>query len=169
MTTAQESLVPGDPRLIDSPIARRLLDAPELARLAYVAMDGTPRVVPMGVVRSGSRLVMATFATSAKLRALRTRPEVALTIDRAGPPPEVLTVRGRAEVEETGTVPPEYLEMQTRYSGPDQAAAVAAEVARVGARMARITVTPTWVNVLDFQTRFPQGLVDAGLAGQETS
>jgi hypothetical protein len=158
-------LPPGDVRLIGDPIARRLLDSGELARLAYIATDGTPRVIPIGFVWNGREIVMSTFAKSAKLAALRARPAVAITVDRFGPPPEVLLVRGRAELDEVDGVPAEYEQMQIRDHGPEQGAAMIAEVRKSGARMVRIVVRPEWVSTLDFQTRFPAGLVAAGLAG----
>jgi hypothetical protein len=36
----------GDPRLLESDVARRLLTCTLSARVAYLAVDGTPRVVP---------------------------------------------------------------------------------------------------------------------------
>jgi hypothetical protein len=43
-----ETIAPpqGDPRLLESDVARRLLICTIPARVAYLAMDGTPRVVP---------------------------------------------------------------------------------------------------------------------------
>jgi hypothetical protein len=35
----------GDPRLLESDVARRLLSCTIPARVAYLAVDGTPRVV----------------------------------------------------------------------------------------------------------------------------
>ena len=61
----------GDIRLLQHPIAQRMLASTELARLAFVGPDGTPRVIPMGWVWNGHEIVMATFARSAKLRSAR--------------------------------------------------------------------------------------------------
>ncbi|HEY1918821.1 MAG TPA: hypothetical protein VGH27_24885 [Streptosporangiaceae bacterium] len=48
-TTAADltGLPQGDLRLLDSQTAQRLLASTELARFAYVAADGTPRVFPI--------------------------------------------------------------------------------------------------------------------------
>jgi hypothetical protein len=43
---ARQSLPQGDPRLLESDDARRLLTCTIPARSAYLAVDGTPRVVP---------------------------------------------------------------------------------------------------------------------------
>ncbi|TNC23348.1 pyridoxamine 5'-phosphate oxidase family protein [Amycolatopsis alkalitolerans] len=148
----------GDLRLLESDIARRMLDSTELARLAYVAQDGTPRVLPMLFHWNGTEIVFATFGGTAKLNALRARPDVAITIDTAGPPPVVLLLRGRAEVAEIEGVAPDYLTMQQRYYGPEQGERAAAELQEPGLRMARIAVRPAWVGTFDFMTRFPGGL-----------
>lgn len=163
-STAERTDLPqGDLRLLDSPLAKALLDSTELGRLGYIAADDTPRVIPVGFVWNGADIVIATFAGSPKLRALSRRPEVALTIDRAGPPPEMLTIRGRIDLEDVVGVPAEYIEMQTRYYGAERAAAVVAGIERSGARMVRMVLHPDWVGLLDFQTRFPGRLVEVGL------
>jgi Pyridoxamine 5'-phosphate oxidase len=151
------ALPQGDPGLLDSAVAQRLLGSRELARMAYVAADGTPRVLPMLFSWTGAEIVLSTFAGTHKIKALRQRPAVAITIDSAGPPPEVLLLRGHAEVTDVDGIVAEYLEAQRRYGGPEHAEAVRAEVDRPGTRMARIVVRPNWVGVLDFQTRFPGG------------
>ncbi|MEU5949154.1 hypothetical protein ABZ793_26830 [Micromonospora sp. NPDC047465] len=45
--TESTALPQGAVRLLDHPVARRLLASTELARVASVAPDGTPRVLPM--------------------------------------------------------------------------------------------------------------------------
>ena len=141
--------------LLEHEVAVRLLASTELARLAYVARDGTPRVLPMMFHWTGAELVMATFAGAAKVAALRARPDVAVTIDRAGPPPEVLLLRGRAELTDVDGLVPEYVSAHHRYYGPEQGAANVAGLDRPGVRMVRIAVRPGWAGVLDFRTRFP--------------
>ncbi|TYC20786.1 pyridoxamine 5'-phosphate oxidase [Micromonospora sp. MP36] len=146
----------GDVRLLHSPVAQRLLSSTELARIAYVASDGTPRVFPMLFHWTGAELVLSTFG-GAKVAALRARPAVAITIDAASTPPEVLLIRGRAEVTEVDGIVPEYILAHHRYAGPEQGAANIAAVDHPDTRMFRIAVRPTWVGVLDFQTRLPGG------------
>lgn len=160
------TLPQGDLELLDTDLARRMLVSTELARLAYVAADGTPRVMPMLFHWTGAEVVMSTFAGTAKLAALRARPAVAITIDRAGPPPEVLLVRGNAVVTEMDGAVPEYVAAHRRYYGPEQGEAAIAEVERLGLRMARIAVRPEWVGTFDFQERFPGGVSAEEFAGR---
>src|SRR5690348_10693000 len=105
MTTTTKQ---GSPELLEHETAMRLLASTELARLAYVARDGTPRIMPMLFHWTGTELVMSTFAGAAKIEALRARSDVAVTIDRPGPPPEVLLLRGGVELTEISGIVPEY-------------------------------------------------------------
>jgi PPOX class probable F420-dependent enzyme len=149
------TLPQGDVRLLESELAQRLLASTELARMAYVARDGTPRVFPMMFHWTGEEIVFGTFAGARKIRALRARPAVALTIDAGAAPPEVLLLRGSAEITDVDGLVPEYVLAHHRYYGPEQGARNIAEADRPGVRMARIAVRPTWVGLLDFQTRLP--------------
>ncbi|MDN3353496.1 pyridoxamine 5'-phosphate oxidase family protein [Actinomadura sp. DC4] len=157
MTETMKALPQGDVRLLEHPVAEHLLASTELARLAYVAGDGTPRVMPMLFHWTGEELVMSTFAGARKIATLRARPDVAITIDTAGAPPEVLLIRGRMTVTDVEGVVPEYASAQRRYYGDEAAAAGLAQVDQPGLRMARLAVRPSWVGVLDFQARFPGG------------
>jgi Pyridoxamine 5'-phosphate oxidase len=151
------TLSQGDTRLLETPVAQRLLASTELARVAYVAADGTPRVFPMMFHWTGTELVLPTFAGARKIAALRARPAVAITIDTPSQPPEVLLIRGRALVTDVDGIVPEYALAHYRYAGPEQGAKNIAEVDHPGTKMARISVRPTWVGVLDFRTRLPGG------------
>ena len=95
---------------------------------------------------------------SPKLKALAVDPHVALTIDEhTGWPYSVLMVRGTADVEMLDDVVPEYELSAERYFGPEQGPAWVSTLR--GKPMARIAITPTWVVVLDFTTRFPSALM----------
>ena len=74
------------------------------------------------------------------------------------PARNVLLVRGRASVTEVEGVVTEYALAARRYMGEESAAAYLAQIDQPGTKMARIAVRPTWVGVLDFQTRFPGGM-----------
>ncbi len=91
-----------------------------------------------------------------KLKATAADPRVALTIDDNQWPHKVLLVRGRASVEMLEDVSPEYESAAARYFGPGQDAAWISTLR--GKPMARIAVTPGWVGILDFQSRFPSAL-----------
>lgn len=156
LTSEELAVLPqGDVRLLGSTVAQALLASTELARVAYVAADGTPRVFPMLFHWTGHDVVLSTFFPARKIAALRARPDVAITIDAAGTPPRALLIRGRAQVTDVDGIVPEYLLAMRRYAGDEQGAAQVAAVDHPGVRMARIAVRPAWVGVLDFQTRFP--------------
>jgi hypothetical protein len=158
------ALPQGDLRLLQTDQARRLLAARLPARYAYTARDGTPRVLPSWFHWTGDELVMPTFISAPHVRhparrlaALRANPDVAVTIDTETFPPEVLLLRGRAAITEVDGVVPEYALAARRYMGDQAATAYLAEIDRPGTRMARIALRPTWVGLLDFQTRVPGG------------
>jgi len=139
-------------------VARKLLQRP-LARLAYVARDGTPRVVPIGYTWDGSALIMCTTTNAAKVKALQVNPDVALTIDTDGFPPNVLLLRGKAELEWVDGIPGEYMQMNDpSYMTPEQRTEWEAGVRSVYDAMYRIRVVPRWAKVLDFETTLPSAV-----------
>jgi Pyridoxamine 5'-phosphate oxidase len=155
---ATRALPQGDLRLLESDVARRLLASTLPARLAYNWTDGTPRVVPIWFHWTGEELVMGTFAAAPKLAALRANPDVAISIDTDTYPPELLSVRGRATVTEVAGAVPEYALAARRYMSEEAAAAYIGQIDHPGTRMARIAVRPTWVGLIDFQTRLPSAI-----------
>jgi hypothetical protein len=64
----------GDLKLLDSEIAKRLLNSKIPARLAYIAKDGTPRVIPTWFHWDGSDFVMAAFMGGPHVRREPARP-----------------------------------------------------------------------------------------------
>jgi hypothetical protein len=159
------SLRQGDLGLLESEVAKRLLSSRIPARFAYVALDGTPRLLSTWFHWTGEVLAMPTFVSAphvrhaaGRLRAIRANPDVAVMVDTEGFPPEVLTIRGRATVSEVEGVAPEYALSSRRYMGEEAAAQYLAQIDQPGTRMACIDVRPTWVGVLDFQTRLPSAL-----------
>lgn len=155
----------GDPRLLETDLAQRLLGSTIPARYAYTALDGSPRLVASWFTWTGEDLVLPTFIAAPhvshaayRLRALRANPDVAVSIDTDSFPPEVLSIRGRAEIDEVDGVAPEYAEAAHRFLGSEQAAGYLAEIDLPGTRMARIAVRPSWVGVMDFQARMPSAL-----------
>jgi len=55
-------------------------------------------------------------------------------------------------------VVPEYAMAADRYFGPEQGQAWVAQYRSIVPNQVRITITPEWVGLLDFQTRFPSAL-----------
>ncbi len=66
----------GDLELLQDPVSQELLQSKIPARLAYIAADGTPRVVPIWFHWNGREFVMATPPKAPKLNALAKNPKV---------------------------------------------------------------------------------------------
>ena len=134
------------------PGARELLESTSAAHLAYLAADGTPRVIPVGFFWTGDEFVISTATTAPKVKALAAHADVALAIDAGDTPggARSLSVRGRADVEIVDGVVPEYLAAARRTMDADGAAEFEQNVRRMYPQMARIAVTPTWVRFYDF-------------------
>ncbi|MET8357402.1 pyridoxamine 5'-phosphate oxidase family protein [Micromonospora sp. NPDC005171] len=98
----------GDVKLLDTPVARRLLAASLVARLAYTSRDGTPRLIPVNFLWTGAELVVGAFAGTYKIRDLSARPDVAVCLDTADGLPQVLMLRGKVTLAEVEGVLPEY-------------------------------------------------------------
>ncbi|WP_127128807.1 pyridoxamine 5'-phosphate oxidase family protein [Georgenia sp. SYP-B2076] len=146
--------------LMQDPVAQRLLSSANPARLAYVARDGSPRVVPVGFDWNGTTIVVGTVPGSAKVGALEANPAVALTIDTSPPawPPNVLLIRGTASVTVVDGVFPEYVAGARKLTPADEFPSWEAGVRALYDQMARIDITPTWVAIHDFETRLPHAV-----------
>jgi|SRR5579871_2809691 len=148
----------GDLSLLQQPAAQELLLSKIPARLAYVWRDGTPRVVPIWFHWNGREIVMASPPKAPKLKALERNPKVSLTIDDNTFPHKVLLIRGTARLEPVDGIVPEYAMAADRYFGSEQGNAWVNQLRTLVSSMMRITITPEWVGLLDFQTRFPSAL-----------
>ena len=144
--------------LLQHPAAQELLRSKIPARLAYVWTDGTPRVIPIWFHWNGKDIVMGTPPKAPKLKALAKNPRVSLTIDDNTFPHKVLLIRGTARLEPLDGIVPEYAMAADRYFGPEQGTVWVAGLAQMISSMVRVTVTPDWVGLLDFETRFPSAL-----------
>ena len=154
----------GDLALLETETAQRLLAAPIPARMALIAPDGTPRIVPSWFHWTGTELVMPTYIAgpqigirhpAARVAALRARPDVAVSIDTETFPPQSLTLRGKVEITEVDGLAPEYAAAARRYLGEQAAAGMLASMDQPGTVQARIALRPAWVGLLDFATRMP--------------
>jgi hypothetical protein len=153
-----ERVQQGGLELLKHPASQELLHSKIPARLAYVWTDGTPRVIPIWFHWNGQNIVMATPPKAPKLKALAKNPKVSLTIDDNIFPHKVLLVRGTARMEPVEGIVPEYAAAALRYFGPEQGPAWVENLKSMISSMVRITITPEWVGLLDFQTRFPSAL-----------
>jgi hypothetical protein len=148
----------GSLELLQDPVSKELLQSKIPARLAYIWTDGTPRVVPIWFHWDGKEFVLATPPKAPKLKALSKNTKVALTIDDNNFPHKVLLVRGTARLETVKGIVSEYAAAAERYFGREQGQAWVGQLRGMIRSMVRITVTPEWVGILDFQTRFPSAL-----------
>ena len=146
----------GDLKLLEQPASLELLQSKIPARLAYIWTDGTPRVEP--IWWNGRDIVMASPPKAPKLKALARNPKVSLTIDDNTFPHKVLMIRGTARMEPVDGIVPEYAAAAQRYFGDTQGEAWLSQLRTMISSMVRITITPEWVGLLDFQTRFPSAL-----------
>lgn len=148
----------GSLELLQNPASQELLQSKIPARLAYVWTDGTPRVIPIWFHWNGREFVMATPPKAPKLKALAKNPKVSFTIDDNTFPHKVLLVRGTARLKAMDGVVPEYAAAAERYFGPEQGKAWVKKLGTMIPGMVQITITPEWVGLLDFKTRFPSAL-----------
>jgi len=159
------ALPKGDLHLLDAPCQNSpRIDHPA-ARLAHLARDGTPRITPTWFHWTGSELVMPTFITAPhvalparRLRDLAAQPTVAVTIDTETQPPQALSLRGQVVISEQDGAVAEYALAAHRYLGEEAAAAYLLMLDTPETRMARIALTPTWADLVDFQRRLPDAL-----------
>jgi hypothetical protein len=153
--------------VLAKPYAQQLLGSTIPARFAYTALDGGPRVVPVGYHWTGSAFVICTAPKSAKVKALHNDPRAAITIDTEGFPPKVLLARGAATLELVDGVPDEYLNGNFRPGLTDeQAAAWESGVRELYDQMVKITVEVEWAKLLDFETTIPKAVEDLVRAKQ---
>jgi hypothetical protein len=130
----------GDLRLLETGTAQRLLSSRIPARFAYIATDGTPRVLATWFHWTGEVLAMPTFLAAPHVR---------------HPAGRLAALRANSEVD---GIPAEYASAARRYLGDEAAQAYLAQIDQPGTRMASISLHPTWVGVLDFQSRLPSAL-----------
>ena len=142
------------------PGAVELLEHQPLARLGYTGPDGFPRVIPIGFLWTGGRIVVCTAPSSPKVRALAARPQVALTIDTEdGPASRAVSVRGVASTEIVDGIPGEYLAASAKTMSGELPSEFEASVRSLYQQMARISIEPRWARYYDFGAgRLPEFL-----------
>ena len=143
--------MPKDVSLLGDPVAQELLKSTIPARLAYIALDGTPRVISVWFVWNGTDIVMGTPAPTSKVAALRRNPHVALEIETDVWPYKVLSIRGSVTVELVDGVTPEYTQAAQHYFGPEAAASRRLIGRAMFRQLAVACGAPDWVGCLDFK------------------
>lgn len=149
----------GDVALLNHPVAQQLLQSQTVARLAYTWHDGTPRVVPIAFHWNGHEIVLGTAPDAPKMKALKDGMKVALTIE--SDKPHVLLIRGSVRVDTVDGIAPEYAAAARKMMGEEGGQAWVKQLGAGLPRMSRIFITPEWVGVLDFETRFQHWLEQA--------
>ena len=81
-----------------------------------------------------------------------------MSIDTDMMPYKVLQVRGAVRTDVVDGIAPEYEAMTMKTFGEEAGRAWLATMGPLCPRMARIFITPEWVALLDFETRFPSAL-----------
>lgn len=148
---------------LGQPGAHDLLTTTSAAHLAYVAEDGTPRVIPVGFYWTGDEVVIASATTSPKVATLSAGPDVAVTIESGGTPGDAraLSIRGRASVEIVDGLVPEYVAAARLTMDAEAAAEFEKNCRALYGQMARIAITPHWARFYDFGAgRLPRFLAD---------
>ena len=122
-------------------------------------------MIPIGFYWNGERIVVCTAPTSPKVRALTSRPQVALTIDTGSEPAtaKALMVRGLATLETVDGVPDEYIAAAAKSYEPSKLAEFERAVRSTYKQMVRISIEPQWARFYDFGAgRVPEFLTKLG-------
>jgi PPOX class probable F420-dependent enzyme len=89
--------------------------------LAYTALDGRPLLVPIWFVLDGDDLIFNTGTGSAKARAIRRDPRVALCVDLAEPPYAFVQVQATAALsDDLEAMLPWSIAIGRRYMGAER-------------------------------------------------
>lgn len=154
MTTHQ-----GDLSLLKDPVAQQLLQSKLPAHLAYVWSDGTPRVVPIAYHWNGTEIVISGPPRAPKFKVLQAGSKVAITVDTDIMPFKVLMLRGVVRlVDEIEGMTPEYSASVYKMMGEEGGKAWLDNVRPLVTTMRRAFITPEWVAIQDFETRFPNAM-----------
>ncbi|MBV9952348.1 MAG: PPOX class F420-dependent oxidoreductase [Acidimicrobiia bacterium] len=112
------------------------------AKLAVVSASGAPRVAPIWIALDGDDIVFTTHAETAKGKALRRDPRVALCVDDERPPFAYVIVHGTATISED---PDELRRWATvlggRYMGAERAEEYGRRNGVPGELLVRVTPT----------------------------
>lgn len=159
MTNTLEETPQGHPRLLADETAARILESTQMAHLAYVWHDGTPRCTAIWFHWNGSQVVMASPVNAPKAAVLTAGSPIAVTIDDPTFPYASLMLRGGAEVDRVDGIAEEYELAAIRYLGEEQGRAWCAQLPSA-IEMVRVKLSPDWVGLIDIADgrRLPSAL-----------
>jgi PPOX class probable F420-dependent enzyme len=110
-------------------------------KLAVVREDGRPHVTPIWFVLDGDDVVLTTHETSAKARALRREPRVALCVDDQQPPYSFVLVEGTVTMsDDLDELSRWAAAIGSRYMGADRAQEFGARNGVPGELLVRLRV-----------------------------
>ncbi len=116
-----------------------LSEGTRTGKLATVAADGRPHVVPIWFVLDGETIVFNRGTTSAKARHIRRDPRAALCVDDETPPYAFVMVEGIADTSDDLTeMLPWSTRIAERYMGPDLAESYGRRNAVAGELLVRL-------------------------------
>jgi len=157
-------------RVLAKPIAQELLKSNIPARVAYIALDGTPRVIPVGYWVGPDDIRFYSPVNSRKIDAMRANPNVSVSIDTTGQmPPRILTLRGTVSINIIDGIPQQYLEASLKNIGPEAFVGFEDNVRAMYKQMAEIIIDVTWAKLIDFEETLPepvQEIIDQMQQGQ---
>lgn len=161
----------------NDPVIQILLELPIPMHVAYIGLDGVPRVVPTTHLWDGKAFVFATPVETYKVKALRANPDVGFSMDigpgrfasearvkvtdAVGLPlidygPIMVNGRGKAHIEVVPGIAQVHLDAAKRMVADDRKLANWEAVEKQNqTEMAVISIVPTHLAVVDFVKRFP--------------
>ena len=146
---------PGSLALLNDPLSQELLNSPLMAHLAYVAPDGSPRIMPIWFSWEYGEIVFCSVIVALKLKSLKDGSKVSVDIDRPAWPYPRLLIRGTVSTTEYAGIVPGYRDTAIRYIGEQYGNMFIGAMEGMHMHMMRIAVKPTWVGLYDFESRMP--------------
>jgi PPOX class probable F420-dependent enzyme len=117
-----------------------VLEGTRTGKLATVRSDGTPHVIPVWVVLDGDDVIFNAGETTAKIRAIRHQPQVAMLFDDEQPPFSFVLIRGTATLsDDLDEVRKWATRIGGRYMGEDRAEEFGARNGVPGELVVRVT------------------------------
>jgi PPOX class probable F420-dependent enzyme len=109
-------------------------------KLAYTASDGRPLVVPIWYVLDGDDVVFNTGTDSAKAKAIRRDPRVALCVDLEAPPYGFVQIQAVAQTSgDVAAMLPHSIAIGARYMGAERGEEFGRRNAVEGELLVRLT------------------------------
>ena len=119
-----------------------IADPVRTAKLSFTRADGQPSVLPVWIAVDGATIVFNTGAGTAKAKAMRRDPRVAICVDDDRPPFSFATIEGTVElIDDLDEVRRWATVIGGRYMGADRADEFGARNGVPGELLVRLTPT----------------------------